>query len=269
MIHSTLSVMTNVRLDHVDVMGHTLPEIAETLGRTIPRNQQLFSSENVIPGTLKKIADKRNTKSHFIDPSAVSLEEMKGFSYIEHRENVSLALAICQHLNIDRETALQGMYSAIPDEGALRRFTVKAYQKKLYFYNAFAANDPDSTLMVWKKINDEIGIEGNRIILLNTRQDRMDRARQLAEMMGKKLGKEVDYLFLIGQSTDVVENMSTGYGMAKSAIINLGWTTPAKVFDRILSLTQETSTIIAIGNMGGMGAETAAYFENKSSIKND
>ncbi len=32
MIHSNIGVMTNIRLDHTDVMGHTLPEIAETLG---------------------------------------------------------------------------------------------------------------------------------------------------------------------------------------------------------------------------------------------
>jgi len=49
MIHSNVSVMTNIRLDHVDVMGHTLPEIAETLGRTIPENENLFHTENVIP----------------------------------------------------------------------------------------------------------------------------------------------------------------------------------------------------------------------------
>jgi len=29
MIHATVGVITNVRLDHVDVMGHTLPEIAK------------------------------------------------------------------------------------------------------------------------------------------------------------------------------------------------------------------------------------------------
>ena len=44
MIHSNIGVMTNIRLDHTDVMGHTLPEIAETLGRTIPKNEHLFTS---------------------------------------------------------------------------------------------------------------------------------------------------------------------------------------------------------------------------------
>ncbi len=264
MIHSNLSVMTNVRMDHVDVMGHTLPEIAETMGATIPKNEHLFTSEYVIPELLKNIADKRNTKSHFIDSSAISHEDMKGFSYIEHKDNVALALAICEHLKVDRKTALNGMYQAVPDEGALRRYEVKAFQKQLFFYNAFAANDPDSTLMVWNKIRDEIGFEGIRIVLLNTRHDRLDRAKQLAEMVANKLASEIDYLILMGQSTEVVENMCIGYGLSGKKIINLGYTTPPKVFEKVLGITDKLSSIVAIGNMGGKGAETAEYFEHRS-----
>jgi len=264
MIHSNINVMTNVRMDHVDVMGHTLPEIAETMGRTIPKNEHLFTSENDSPHLLQKIADKRKTEVHFINPNTVSPDEMKGFSYIEHTDNVALALAVCQQCKIDREIALQGMYKAVPDAGALRRFRVDAFQKELFFYNAFAANDPDSTFMVWKKIRDEIGFDGTRIVLLNTRQDRLDRAKQLAEMSARKLGGEIDYLMLIGQSTEVVEAMTVGYGLPKNKLINLGYTTPAKVYEKILSLTDRISTTVAIGNMGGMGAETAEYFENRS-----
>ncbi|NTV83160.1 MAG: poly-gamma-glutamate synthase PgsB [Bacteroidales bacterium] len=264
MIHSNIGVMTNIRIDHTDVMGHTLQEIAETLGRTIPANEHLFTSENIIPETLKKMADKRKTITHFIDPETVSPEEMKGFSYIEHRENVSLALAICQHLNIDRETALKGMYQAIPDAGALMVFKVQAFGKKLVFYNAFAANDPDSTFLVWKKIRDEIGLEGVRIVLLNTRQDRLYRAQQLAEMVAVRLEKEIDYLMLIGQSTEVVENMAIQYGVPAKKLLSVGWTTPEKVYEKILSVTDMTATIVAIGNMGGMGAETVEYFEHRS-----
>jgi gamma-polyglutamate synthase len=264
MIHSNIGVMTNIRLDHTDVMGHTLAEIADTLGRTIPKNEHLFSSENVIPQTLKQLADKRNTVSHFIDPKTVTFEEMSGFRYIEHRENVSLALAVCQHLGIDRETALKGMYGAIPDAGALMAYRVETFHKRLVFYNAFAANDPDSTLLVWQKIRNEIGLEGTRIVLLNTRQDRLYRADQLAEMVGKKINDETDYLLLIGQSTDVVETMAINYGVPRKKILNLGYTTPDKVFEQVLSVTEKTSTIIAIGNMGGMGAETAEFFEHRS-----
>ena len=117
MIHATLGVITNVRLDHMDVMGYTLPEIAESLAKTIPKNQKLFTAEYEVSDILKKSADKKNCKMIVSDPDTVSDEEMEGFSYIEHRENISLALAVCEHLEVKRDVALRGMYKANPDEG--------------------------------------------------------------------------------------------------------------------------------------------------------
>lgn len=264
MIHSNIGVMTNIRLDHTDVMGHTLGEIAETLCRTIPAKQHMFTTEDVIPGSIKEIADSRQTVTHFIEPESVSFSEMKGFSYIEHRENVALALAVCHHLGIERKTALKGMYEAVPDAGVLTRHRVISYQKEMIFYNAFAANDPDSTYLVWQKIKRETGLEGKRILLLNTRQDRLYRAEQLAEMAAKRIGNEMDYLMLIGQSVEVVEKMALHCGVPKNKLIGLGWTTSEKVFEAVLAVTEKVSTIVAIGNMGGMGAETVEYFKNRS-----
>jgi poly-gamma-glutamate synthase PgsB/CapB len=157
------------------------------------------------------------------------------------------------------------MYKAIPDAGALKCFKVDEYHKQMFFYNAFAANDPDSTMMIWQKIQNEIGIEGQRIILLNTRHDRLDRAKQLAEMVAVKMKKDIDFLMLMGQSTEVVESMTIGYGLPQNKIINLGWSEPPKIFENILALTEKKSTIVAIGNMGGMGSQTAEYFEHRNS----
>ncbi len=264
MLHATIGVITNARLDHLDVMGPGLLDVAEALGKTIPSNQHFFTTEYRIPDVLRKIAEKRNTIMHLPMPDSVKKEEMKGFSYIEHRENVALALAVCEHLGIERNIALEGMYKAIPDAGALSRYNVEFFKKRMIFYNAFAANDPESSYMIWEMLKKEIGFEGLRIVLLNTRHDRLDRAKQLAEMIAQKLETELDYLILIGQSTDVVEDMSIANGMKRDKIINLGWTTPANVFEEILSITDNISTIVGIGNMGGMGAITAEYFENRS-----
>jgi gamma-polyglutamate synthase len=220
MVKSTIGVITNIRMDHLDVMGRTLEEIATTLGRTIPGNQVLFTAEKVMTKPLEKIARRRNTKVICVSESLVKDDEMTGFDYIEHRENVALALAVCEYAGVDRKTALKGMYQAIPDAGVLKRFVVESFGKKMIFYNAFAANDPDSTQMVWNKIRDEVGFEGPRLLLLNTRQDRPERARQLSEFAARRIGEEISYLILIGQSCDVVENMVTNYGLSSKKIIN-------------------------------------------------
>ncbi len=130
MLHSTIGVITNVRLDHVDVMGYTLPEIADALGNTIPRKQHLFTAEKLIFSNLKKVSEKRNTIIHLADDYSVSEEEMKGFTYIEHKENVALALAVSEHLGIDRKVALTGMYKAVPDAGSLKLSKVNVFRKE-------------------------------------------------------------------------------------------------------------------------------------------
>ncbi len=269
MIRATVGVITNVRLDHIDIMGRTLPEITKVLGETIPEDKHLFTAENVVTDNLRTLATKKHATMHLSDESSVTQEEMNGFSYIEHRENVALALDVCNHLGVGRQTALNGMYGAIPDAGVLKRFTVDVFGKRLTLYNAFAANDPDSTFLVWQRLKNEIGFEGKRIVLLNTRQDRMDRARQLAELAGRKLAPDMDFLMLIGQCSEVVKGMAKDYGIDAGRILSVGWTTPEKVFEQALSVTDRESTIVAIGNMGGMGAQVAEYFENRSLHNHD
>jgi poly-gamma-glutamate synthase PgsB/CapB len=117
-------------------MGYTLPEIADVLGETIPKNQHFFTAETHIPEVVKKIADNKKAVMHISDPSSVSDDQMKRFSYIEHKENVALALAVCEQVGVDSSTALKGMYKAIPDAGALNRYKVETYNKTINFYNA-------------------------------------------------------------------------------------------------------------------------------------
>ena len=264
MIHATIGVITNVRLDHVDVMGYTLPEIAKVLSKTIPNSQDFFMTEDGASDILRNTADKNNSLIHISDPDSVSSKEMEGFNYIEHKENVAMALAVCEHLGVDRNTALNGMHKANPDAGALKLYKVNAFNKVTNFYNAFAANDYQSTLLIWNMIKEEIGFKGAKIILLNTRHDRMDRAKQLTEMLGKNLSDEMDYLMLIGQSTDVVKDLSVSAGVDRNKIINLGWTEPSVIFEKVLSYTKNESTVVAIGNMGGMGGRIADFFEHRS-----
>ena len=45
MVRSTVGVITNVRPDHLEVMGPTVIEVAEGLARTIPRGGTLFVSQ--------------------------------------------------------------------------------------------------------------------------------------------------------------------------------------------------------------------------------
>lgn len=259
MVHATHGVITNIRLDHLDVMGPGLMDVAKALSHTVPQNQHLFTSENRIYDFLEKVAKKRNCTAVQSDAKTVTNEEMAGFAYIEHRENVSLALDVCRQLGVDRETALKGMYAAIPDEGVLTRSVIQEEGKTITFYNAFAANDPESSLMIWNNIMKQSPDVSQKVIMLNTREDRLDRARQLTEMIGISL--DADFVVLVGQRSEVVLSMALKNNISQEKILNIGWTSPEKVYQSVLSAVQGNVVIVAVGNMGGMGADVVKYYE--------
>ena len=60
---------------------------------------------------------------------------MEGFRYIEHKDNVALALSFCEKLGVDREKALLGMKKANPDPGALRIYDLEFFDKKIKLVN--------------------------------------------------------------------------------------------------------------------------------------
>ncbi len=264
MINATIPVITNVRLDHVDVMGYTLDDIAKSLANTIPKNKTVFTSDEKSAQLLKKYADKLGSNVISAEISSVSDEEMNGFSYLEHKENVALALEVCKAVGVEKKIALKGMYKTIPDEGALRYFVVKENGKRITIYNAFAANDPESSMMIWNMIYPKIGKEEEKIILLNTRGDRLDRAKQLAEMIAKNLKEKTNRLILVGDFLEPVARIAENNGFSKNKIQIINKKMPAEIYTIIVNMIKNDAVIVAIGNMGGVGAPLIDYFKEKS-----
>ena len=117
MLHSTISVITNVRLDHIDVMGYTLPEIAEALGNTIARKQHLFTAEKYLYNDLKKISDKRSSTINLSEDYSVTEEEMNGFAYIEHKEKATKSILksiVLPIINADKKRRIMPLCSFNP-----------------------------------------------------------------------------------------------------------------------------------------------------------
>jgi gamma-polyglutamate synthase len=259
MVKSTIGVITNVRLDHLDVMGPGLADVGKALCGTIPKNSNVFTSEDRCLEMMTKVAEKRNTTIHQALGESVTDEEMSGFSYIEHKENVALALNICAYLGIDRSKALSEMYTTLPDEGALTHVTIEKENKRVHFYNAFAANDPESSLMIWNNIISKIDSEEHMVVLLNTRKDRQDRARQLIELISLKLHN--CSVALIGESVDLVVEMAKVQKIAKERIYPIGLKSSEETFNDLIHLSGPKTTIVGIGNMGAGGAELVKYFD--------
>ncbi len=263
-VQSTVGVLTNVRLDHTIEMGATLESIANSLANTIPVDAPLFTAETnpSLNDILRDRAKPLNSEVHVSDELNVSIEDMRRFSYIEHPSNVALSLAVCEHLGVDRETALTGMAQAFPDPGALRVFTVSLNGKTVHFLNGMAANDAESTLMTWRRITELYPNTGRRVLMLNTRADRFNRSVQLAEMIGNDI--KFDKLVSMGESTDMLSPHLRRYGIPVEKVRKIGLRRADEVFDILFEEIEDEGFVFGCGNAGHGGLEVAELFRIRS-----
>jgi len=245
-VKSTLGVITNVRPDHLDEMGSSNKEIALSLSNTIPFNSQVITAENINLEPLDRIAKNRHSKLIISKLSDVDDKYISSFPFVEHPENIALALKVCMALGVDKYTALKGMKKTKPDPGALFIWNIKYNLNRCRFISGFAANDPSSTMMVWNLIKHRFkGLKS--CIFLNTRNDRRYRTIQLISLVMKDI--KPDFFILRG---DNITNVIDRYAFDKKSIKLFDMSaTEDDVIQEILQLDQYY--ILGIGNIVGWG----------------
>ncbi len=269
LMRSTMGVITNVRPDHLEIMGPTIQDVADTLASTIPHNATFVTADEEFAEYFKKKAEERNTQSLLApEPATITNQMMSGLPYLEHRENVALALTVCKALGVEENVALQGMYVCHPDLGVLSTFKIHEQGKYVEFINALATNDPFSLMRIWQRMMRKISEQQLKIMLINCRRDRYSRSQQLVSLVSQEL--PTDLCLLIGEGTSHVAASMIRQGLNESKIINMGVTTPQLVFDRVLSLTKKDSVVFAIGNISdrhNLGMGVVEYYKERSIVK--
>lgn len=252
-------VITNVRQDHLDVMGPTLTDIVRHFINAVPHGVPVFTAEKELFPVMQEFAKSKGLTLIRASEEEVSDEEMDGFTYVEHKENVALALKVCDFLGVPRDRALNEMYRYIPDPGVLRRYTLNFRGKKAVLFNAMAANDPDSTYLIYQRlyVNTE-----NFYILMNCRSDRIDRSKQMAELLAEKIPARL--YFATGGSTNVFHSYARKNGIPEERIVDLGGLGYQEIYDAISSRIENDSVILAIGNIVGFGEGMVSFLVEKS-----
>ncbi len=260
MVKSSMGVITNIRLDHVDVMGPGIKNCTYSICNTIPSNAKIFTSEKKLFPYMKQIAEKNNSEIFLSDETNVQENDLEGFSYIEHKENIALSLDVCSACGVSKDKAISGMKKANPDIGATKIYQTQDDRKEIYFAHSFAANDPESTEFVINSLRKYHPDIAYTAFVLNTRADRMFRSKQLIEML-----KDISYdaLILVGQETHTVLNYAQKTKLDMKKIIELGWTSGEKIVDLLKNIEKDV-LLIGIGNIGGNGRVIVDYFKQKS-----
>jgi poly-gamma-glutamate synthase PgsB/CapB len=268
LVQATHGVITNAREDHLDVMGPSKRDVALALAGMTPLRAKLFTAEKDHLDVFRAAAAER--KSQLI---AVSDEEiarirpldLAGFMYLEHAENIALALRVCEDLGVDRATALQGMWAAKPDPGAMTAHEMEFFGRQINFVNGFAANDPESTLRIWQIALERYPDVEKRIAVFNCRADRPERSRQLGRAVVD--WPPADHYLLIGGGTYIFARAAIAEGLDSLKLFYGEDRRVEEIFETVVELSGTSSLVMGMANIGGGGLDLVRYFANRSKLR--
>src|SRR5207249_910769 len=253
-VRSTISVITNVRADHLDVMGPSLEDVAWNLCGIVPSNGVVVTAEKKYIPIIRKRAEEKNAKVIEVDPDTVSDENISKFSYMIFKENVAIALKVCELLKVPRDEALKGMFDVKPDPGLTRILNGVIANRDVRLIAAFGVNDVDSTRLVFQELSHRRVIEEQRMLvgMFHTREDRVTRTLEFAQVMARM---PFEKIVVVGEMTNLFVNQATREGYAKDKIVNLGTVDPPALTDFFLKLSLKSDRgliLFGCGNMIGI-----------------
>ena len=189
----------------------------------------------------------------YADPAEVLDEDLRGFDYLQFKENVAIGLTIGRLLGIDRETALRGMWKSVPDVGVVRLQRYDVHGKSVLWVPLFAANDRESVILTFKLLQAYFPPKATVIGILNNRRDRGRRAELFAEMVPADLAQYLDHVITFGAYEDTVTRTMIDRGYPAPRIHNLGETrqpTLDEILDAIAGLIDgEQGVLIGMVNI--------------------
>jgi poly-gamma-glutamate synthase PgsB/CapB len=265
LVQATHGVITNARADHLDVMGPDEVNVAEALLGTTPVGQKLFTCERDYLKEFQTACDDRGSELVAIsldEANEISDEEMLGFSYVEHKDNVALALSVAKDFGIEREVALKGMYEVTADIGALHEFSLDYFGRTLILINGFAANDPESTEMIWDIALARHDDAQQKVMIINCRADRPDRSRQMGECIAG--WAPADYYVVIGSGVYPFMQGALESGISPNKLVYAERMSGVEIFEKLLSISTPHTMFMGICNIKGPGLELIQFFKNRS-----
>jgi poly-gamma-glutamate synthase PgsB/CapB len=253
-VRSTISVITNVRADHLDVMGPSLEDVAWNLSGIVPRNGIVVTAEKRYLPILRKRAEEKNAKLIEVDPDTVPDENLSKFSYLIFKENIAIALKVCELLKVPPNEALKGMVEAKPDPGLTRILNGMIANHNVRLIAAFGVNDVDSTRLVFQELSRRRVIEeqGMLVGMFHAREDRVTRTLEFAQLMARM---PFEKILVVGEMTNLFVGQATREGYAKEKIVNLGSVDPPAIIDFLSKMSLEPDqalTLFGCGNMIGI-----------------
>jgi poly-gamma-glutamate synthase PgsB/CapB len=248
--------ITNVRVDHVAQMGSSKQSVAQCLATTISKDMTVVVPDRECFPVFEDRAQELG--SQLIRISTDPKDEGQQSHAFEIGDNRRLALALTDHLGIERETAVRGMSKRRPDFGAPKVWSMElgSPPNRWQMVSLFAANDPESTRTILDYVI-ETGVlsKAPLVGLLSLRRDRGDRSFQWLEAINRGGFPDLGKLFVTGDHASTVAKKLGAHPLRGKS--------PEKIMEEIFQEVAASATLVGMGNMGGVGKELASYWSQK------
>lgn len=235
-VRATIGVITNTRPDHLEQIG---PDPAAALTAVVPRRAILYlTDESAEPAILER-ARALGTETRIVGaPARPPLAA-----------NRALALAVCQALAVPPSIAGVGMDRAPGDPGAFSVDWIEVAGKRVRFANAFACNDARSVELLWRETQPEAA--GFAVVLLNARQDRPLRTRQLLGFLARC---HPPVTLFLAQGGWLAARLARAAGFGGERLRRLPTREARRALEILAAAAEPGATIWGVGNYRGLGA---------------
>jgi len=252
-------IISNIRDDHREKMGNSLDDQIKSICSAIPTNSKIIAGESPYMDIIKGVAIVRN--SEFIQAINLSNEETKNIPQFAHEINVQLALTACIESGIPRQTAFTGILKQIQETKSPVCAITDIHHKR-YFLNAFSVNDIPSFKDYLKHWTSELNITDKVSVVFNTRSDRPLRTGLFIEWI-KSNHENIGTVILTGD-----HKMRANRMLSKSnkeiKIKTIQSIDQSRIKEIILENTVNSSLIVGIGNIKGLGYQIINEFSEAS-----
>jgi gamma-polyglutamate synthase len=244
-IQPTITVITNGRPDHTEAQGSTVDEVVRSFPS--PYADVVVTADEQVAEIFEKQTNGTATV-HLVAKRDANPHLLQSMPYLEHRENLAIALKVADVLGVAPSVARRGMRRTVPDAGAA---VVTEFHhdgaKPWKLVNLFAANDPESTLRALKRVNGRAGAD-LPIALLACRADRQARSAQFIPELAAQQHRFTE-LVIWGQKTRAVTRLAREHRIER--LVDLGETPPEELTNVLVGRMNGHRTVVGMGNILG------------------
>jgi poly-gamma-glutamate synthase PgsB/CapB len=251
LIRPSLTILSNFRADHTDVAGGSLPEIAELFRNDIHPGSTVVIPEKEINEFI--VNGIRKNGARLVTAPAGSSRELHlddRISSVQFGANLEAVIAASRLQGIPDATIRQGICDTRLDIGQLGIFRKHLDGRKIWFVNAFAANDPVSTRQVIERtfhiLDGETNSRPESMGLIALRPDRGERSHQWLDYLCTEGSDLFSQIYVSGIHSHIFTKKLKNCERLTSV-------DPETITRHIIETTSGDIVVFGIANIHGLG----------------